>query len=205
MDTTTIIASSKKFKNVEDLYLNFDLISDLLKEDIQKICVAKSLYFADFEASFKVALSQTKKTLVKKNLRGVKRFFSCTNLKDALKWLQSRILNNMLNATCTKHKFAFKPPKIRDFEDYNISKDYDLDEEILLEDLKKIDKETLKKNLKKVWDEAKFDEDFDMQDLKDLCKKYKIDLYEVVTKEELETPNLGLIEQNGLKQSYLIF
>jgi len=205
MDTPTLISNSGKFKNVEDLYLNIDLISDLIKEDIQKICASKSLFFSDFEASFKVALSQTKYTLLKRNLRGVTRFFNCSNLKEALKWLQARLINNMLNANNLKHNFSFKAPVFGSLEDYNISKTYDIDREIEIEKMKKMDKETIKEGLRKVWNEGKIDEDFDLVDFKYLCLKYKINLYDIIDKRELELPNIGILRlKNGLKQGYFV-
>ena len=206
MDTTTLILNSGKFKTTEDLYKNLDFIADLIKEDLQNICKAKRIFFSDFEASFKVALSQTKETLLKKNLKGVKKFFGCTNLKESLRWFRNRLLNNMQNANNLKHSFAFKPPKFSDFEDYNISKDYDLDLELEIEEIEKFDKETIKKALKKVWKEAKFDPDFNFDDLKDLCNKYKINLYDIIDKEELKAPRIGFFKkENGLKQGYFIF
>ena len=206
MDTSTLILNSAKFNKVEDLVFSLDLISDLIKEDIQKICRAKSLFFSDFEASFKVALNQTKNTIKKKNLTGVKRFFSCTNLKEALKWLQARIINNMINASNIKHNFGFKAPIFGSLEDYNISKSYDIDKEIEIEKMMKMDKEEIKKGLKKVWEEGKYDPDFDLQDLQDLCEKYNVNLYDVVDKKELELPNIGTYKlNNGLKQTFFLY
>ena len=46
-------------------------------------------------------------------------------------------------------------------------------EKIVLEiDLKKIDRETIKNGLKKVWEDATGDMDFDLQDFEELCTKY---------------------------------
>ncbi len=206
MDTLTLISNSKKFKTTQDLYKNLDIIAELLKEDISNICEAKQIFFADFEASFKVALSQTKETLLKKNLKGVKKFFGCTNLKESLKWFRNRLINNMKNANDTKRKFAFQPPIFSDFKDYNIITNYNLDDEIEIENLLKIDKVIIKQALRKVWESSKYDPDFNLQDLKDLCSKYKINLLDILNKEELETPRIGFyIKENGLKQGYFIF
>ena len=206
MNTADIIVNSPKFTKVEDLFLNFDLISDLLKEDVLKICTSKNIFFSDFEASFKVSVAQTRETLTKKHLRAIKRFFGCKNLKTAIDFLVSRLLNNMRNANAEKHNFAFKAPKFTDVEDYNINKSYDIDTEIELENLQKADKDILKEGLKKVWSESKFDADFDLQDLKDLCAKYKISLYDVIDEKELELPNLGTLRlDNGLKQGFFVF
>jgi len=205
MDTISLISNSSKFNKIEDLYTNLGFIAELLKEDIFQICKAKNIYFSDFEASFKVALSQTKKTLFRKNLRGVKRFFNCSNLRNCLKWFRNRLINNMENANDLKHKFAFVAPSFTAYEDYNISKTYDIDKEIELENLLKMDKETIKQGLRKVWESGKFDEDFDFLDLKDLCYKYKIDLYDVIDKRELELPNIGSYElKSGKRQTFLM-
>jgi len=149
MDTISLIKNSTKFNKVEDLYLNFDLISELIKDDLLKICKSKNLYFSDFEASFKVALVQTKKTLSKTNLKGVQKFFDCPNIESALKWLQSRIINNMLNSNYLKHNFAFKAPIFESLKNYNINKTYDIEKEMELENLVKIDKKELIQGLKK--------------------------------------------------------
>ncbi len=207
MDTATLIIDSGKFKKVEDLFLNFDLISDLLKEDISRICQSKNIFFSDFDASFKASVAQTRATLTKKHLRAIKkRFLGCSNLKNALKFLTGRLLNNMRNANDTKHNFAFKAPKFTGFEDYNINKSYNIDDEIELENLEKKDKVILKEGLKKVWEDGKFDADFDLQDLKDLCFKYKISLYDVIDEKELELPNIGTLRlESGLKQGFFCF
>lgn len=206
MNTATLIANSNKFTKVEDLYLNFDLISDLLKEDVQRICLAKNIFFSDFDASFATSVAQTRATLLKKHLRAIKRFFACKNLKIAINFLVARLLNNMQNASDTKRKFAFKAPKFATLEDYNISKSYDIDDEIELENLQKKDKLIIKNGLKKVWADSKFDADFDLQDLKDLCFKYNINLYDVIDEKELELPNLGTYKlESGLKQGFFCF
>jgi len=205
MDTISLIANSGKFKTTQDLYKNIDILASLLKQDLENICKAKSLFFSDFEASFKVALSQTKKTLRKKNLKGVKKFFR-SNLQESLRLLRNRLLSNMKNANNLKYSFAFNPPVFSSFEDYNISKDYDLDLELEIEEIEKFDKETIKKALKKMWKEAKFDPDFNFDDLKDLCNKYKINLYDIIDKEELKAPKIGFYKkENGLRQGYFIF
>ncbi len=207
MDTTAeLIINSNKFKKVEDLFLNFDLISDLLKEDVQRICTSKNIFFSDFDASFAISVFQTRATLLKKHLRAIKkRFFNCSNLKNALKFLTERLLNNMKNANSEKHNFAFQAPKFTDIKDYK-GKSYDIDTEIELENLEKKDKVILKEGLKKVWNESKFDADFDLQDLKYLCSKYNVSLYDVVDEKELELPNLGTYElESGLKQGFFVF
>ena len=204
--TSELIINSKKFTKVEDLYLNFDLISDLLKEDVQRICIAKNIFFSDFDASFKFSVAQTRATLTKKYLHAIKKFFDCKNLKIAINFLVARLLNNMKNANDTKRKFAFQAPKFTSLEDYNINKSYNIDDEIELENLEKTDKKRLKKGLKKVWNESKFDADFDLQDLKDLCNKYNVNLYDVVDEKELELPNIGTYElESGLKQGFFVF
>ena len=207
MNTTAeLIINSSKFKKVEDLYLNFDLISDLLKEDVQKICSSKNIFFSDFDASFATSVAQTRATLTKKHLVAIKRFFDCKNLKSALNFLVARLLNNMLNANDVKRKFAFKAPKFTDVKDYTINKSYNIDTEIELENLENTNKDILKQGLKKVWEDSKFDADFDLQDLKDLCLKYNVNLYDVIDEIELELPNLGTYElDSGLKQGFFVF
>ena len=65
-----------------------------------------------------------------------------------------------------------------DFQ-YNQGNNY-LENEVLLFELERLDREIIKTGLKKVWDEAKYDEDFDYVDFSELCTKYGFDADEVV-------------------------
>jgi len=206
MYAAEILQKSKMIKTVEDIYLNFDLISDLIKEDVLKICKSKNENFADFDASFAASVRQTKLTLSKKHLKAIKKFYNCKNVKNAVNFLIQRIINNMKNAGNLKHKFAFNPPKFGDFNENYISKNYDIHQHLEIENMQELDEETLKNGLKKVWEDGKFDTDFDLQDFENLCSKYNVNLYDIASKEELEIPNLGSYElKNGAKQTFLFF
>mgnify|MGYP006316156589 FL=1 len=47
-------------------------------------------------------------------------------------------------------------------------------------DIQKLDKSIIKKGLLKVWEEARYDKDFDYIDFTELCVKYGFDVDEVV-------------------------
>jgi len=54
--------------------------------------------------------------------------------------------------------------------------------------LRKIDEKKIKKGLKKVWYESKYDKDFDKNDFKELCKKFKKGVTDVITIDEFNQP-----------------
>ncbi len=84
--------------------------------------------------------------------------------------IKSRIVNNIRN-----YFSPFRKINYTQFNDYlYVTEDlYDTFEKIVLEiDLKKIDRETIKIGLKKVWEDAVGDIDFDLQDFEELCKKF---------------------------------
>ena len=98
MSNIEIIASAPKIKKVEDILVNIDLISDLLKEDVVRI-IKKVDYFCDesFEEKYAEAILHTKKQLNKHHLRLYKRIFTCKNIKQALNLLLIRMANNVKN------------------------------------------------------------------------------------------------------------
>ena len=101
-----------------------------------------------------------------------KRYFFDLNNDNflILNKIRSRIVNNIRN--------YFSPVRRINYTQFNNYLDFtqDLDdafEKIVLEiDLQKIDRETIKIGLKKVWEDAVGDIDFDLQDFEELCKKF---------------------------------
>ena len=82
------------------------------------------------------------------------------------------------------------------------SNDY-IDILLINDELMKFDKNTLKIGLKNIWEESIFDEDFDYEDLKYLCNRFKIDISEIsgngvinmqkFKKEQAESGNFQLV------------
>ena len=180
MKAYKFLLKSKKINNVNDLLANVDAIIDILKEDIFKISKSKKLHFYDFDFIYSAAVSILKTQIQKKHLSGVKRFFNFDNIEDNLKWLVSRIINNMRNFTTNpKYKLFLNLKKIDIYRDNNQGNNY-LENEVLLFELERLDREIIKTGLKKVWEEARYDKDFDYIDFIELCEKYGFDVDDVV-------------------------
>ena len=84
--------------------------------------------------------------------------------------IMSRITNNIKN-----YFSPFRKINYTQFNNYlYVTQDLDdVFEKIVQEiDLQKIDRETIKIALKKVWEDAVGDIDFDMQDFQDICEKF---------------------------------
>ena len=101
-----------------------------------------------------------------------KRYFFDLNNDNflILNKIRSRIVNNIRN-----YFSPFRKINYTQFNDYlYVTEDlYDTFEKIVLEiDLKKIDRETIKNGLKKVWEDATGDMDFDLKDFEQLCDKF---------------------------------
>lgn len=87
-----------------------------------------------------------------------------------LKKVKSRIVNNIRNYFSPTRKVNYQQFHncIIQIEDF-----YENSEQIIFEiDLEKIDKESLKNGLEKVWQDSISDIDFDIKDFEDLCKKF---------------------------------
>ena len=180
MNTIEILIYYSKLKTVQDLVNNIDLVTDIVKDDVYKIAKSKQIYFADFDFTYSTAVSVLNNQIKKKHLNGVKRFFKLENIEDKLNWLISRILNNMLNLTTNpKYKLYFNPKKI-DIYKGNYQENDDFEKMIQILDIQKLDKSIIKKGLLKVWEEARYDKDFDYIDFTELCVKYGFDVDEVV-------------------------
>ena len=84
--------------------------------------------------------------------------------------IMSRITNNIKNYFSPHRKINYT--QLNDY--LHVKEDlYDTFEKIVQEiDLQKIDRETIKIGLKKVWENSILDMDFDMQDFQDICEKF---------------------------------
>ncbi len=121
-----------------------------------------------------------------------------------LKKIKSRIVNNMRN--------YFSPTRrINYFQFQNsfhqIENSYKNFEEITFEiDLKKIDRETLKNGLRKVWEDAIGDVDFDLSDFEALCTKYGFRPLDVLVYNSYIIPQMSKEGcNNGNYQLVLVF
>jgi hypothetical protein len=205
MNTIDIIIKSGKFQSINDVINSINLIIDLLKEDVIRTLAATGVG-GDIDDYFTRAAEILKRNIDrKKHLQGIRKLLNCSDIGTGLNIILSKLRGQTQNEMLKDRKNSVQQLKSRYQDTVDISYDYSIDEEIELENLEKMDVEELKNGLKKVWEEGKFDSDFDLVDLKELCNKYNIDLYDIVNKKELELPNLGSYELgNGLKQGFFI-
>jgi hypothetical protein len=190
MQFKEIVKNSKKFATINDVVNNLDLIADIVKEDVLKIAVSKKIYFDDFNFTYSKSVEILKKQVKKTHLKAIKKLFQFIDIEDALKWIISRILNNSINITTNKKYKLFCKPIFLEFnEKIEIESDCNIIIELL--DLERVDTNTIKKGLKKVWNEAKYDSDFDYQDFEELCCKFGFNAREVVGSHALAQPKLS--------------
>ncbi|MCT7507164.1 hypothetical protein [Aliarcobacter cryaerophilus] len=180
MNAIEILINYSKLETVQNLVDNIDLVTDIIKDDVYKIAKSKRIYFYDFDFTYGCSVEIIKEQLLKKHLQGIQRFFNFDNLENGLKWFISRILNNMRNITTNTNFKLFINLKISNFEYEVYEKTDDFEKIIQILDIKKLDKTRIKKGLYKVWQEARYDKDFDYIDFIELCEKYGFDVDDVV-------------------------
>ena len=180
MNAIEILINYSKLETVQNLVDNIDLVTDIIKDDVYKIAKSKRIYFYDFDFTYGCSVEIIKEQLLKKHLQGIQRFFNFDNLENGLKWFISRILNNMRNITTNTNFKLFFNLKISNFEYEVYEKTDDFEKIIQILDIKKLDKTRIKKGLYKVWQEARYDKDFDYIDFIELCEKYGFDVDDVV-------------------------
>ena len=180
MNAIEILINYSKLETVQNLVDNIDLVTDIIKDDVYKIAKSKRIYFYDFDFAYSCSVEIIKKQLLKKHLQGIQRFFNFDNLENGLKWFISRILNNMRNITTNTNFKLFINLKISNFEYKVYADNDDFEKMIQILDIQKLDKLIIKKGLSKVWQEARYDKDFDYIDFTELCQKYGFEADDVV-------------------------
>ncbi len=203
MQFIEIIKNCNKIVNVSDVLNNFDLIIDIVKEDVLRITKSKQIFFTDFDFAYNDGVNMLKNQLAKIHLKAIRRFFESDSIEDALKWIVSRIINNAVNITTNKKYKLYSAPQFCDLHE-KIESSYDIEMLLLNDDLMKFDKNTLERGLKKVWEDLKYDLDFDYFDMEYLCKKFGLEVSEIV---ENEAINLQMYkkEQTESGNSQLVF
>ena len=184
MQLIEILNHSNKIKTINDLLNHFDSIVEIARDDVYKIAKSKRLLFSDFDFAYADAVDMLRNQLQKSHLKGISRFLKCGNITNAVSWLVERLLNNMRNITTNKKYKLFCRVNFVELHE-NISIVNDNNRFIELLDLEKVDKKTIKKGLKEVWNEAKYNNDFDNKDFEELCCKFKFNAREVVGSDTL--------------------
>ena len=127
-----------------------------------------------------------KNALKKRN----KLFWNLDSREKVIEWIINRYINIFVSiSTNKKYKEYTDITKIRIHFDQDIAfYSSDIEEEIEFEKLKKLPKESIKKALKKVWEDSKYDLDFDYLDFEELCCEFEFDANEVVGSQTFEEP-----------------
>ena len=193
MQLLEIINKSNKVNTIHEMIENIDLIIELVKDDVKVISRSKQIYFADFDYTFSISKFIIKKQLAKSHLTAIKRFYECKNIDDAIKWLASRLLNNMRNITTNKKYKLYMQPVFSELNE-NMVDSYDVYNKLELENLHKFNGSVIKKGLLEVWKDSKYEMDFDNQDFEELCKKFNIEVTDVIDEEELEQPKFSVVQ-----------
>ena len=145
-----------------------------------------------------------KNALKKRN----KLFWSLDSREKVIEWIINRYINIFVSiSTNKKYKEYTDITKIRIRFDQDIAfYSSDIEEEIEFEKLKKLPKESIKKALKKVWEDSKYDLDFDYLDFEELCCKFGFNANEVVGSHAFEEPQLTKYQvEIGQYQLKLLF
>lgn len=152
----------REYTNTEDILDNFDEIVNFLHDDVERICQAdgKTLSWVAYSHS----IDTTRRQLThKQHLRGIQEFHSL-EVKEALRWLVSRLKNNSVN-------FYKEKPHAEDMY-YEESHIYDLGD---IEKIRKIDPDRFELAFATLARTALMSSDFDWHDFLYLCEKYEMD------------------------------
>ncbi len=180
MNTIEILDQYYINRNKISLSSDLNLIIDIIKEDIFQISRSQRLYFKDFDFTYSESVKILKQQLSKKHLRGIKRFLECKNLENSIRWLISRLLNNMRNLTTNRKYLMFCNPAIIEMNEEIYYENHDFLNMINNLELQKLDKITIKNGLIKLWKESVYDKEFDYIDFSKLCTKYGFEADDVV-------------------------
>lgn len=180
MNTVEILDQYYINRNKISLSSDLNLIIDIIKEDIFQISRSQRLYFKDFDFTYSESVKILKQQLSKKHLRGIKRFLECKNLENSIRWLISRLLNNMRNLTTNRKYLMFCNPAIIEMNEEIYYENHDFLNMINNLELQKLDKITIKNGLIKLWKESVYDKEFDYIDFSKLCTKYGFEADDVV-------------------------
>lgn len=184
MHIIKILSHSNKINTIDDLLNNFDSIVEIARDDIFRIAKSKRIYFADFDFTYSDAVEMLRNQLQKSDLKGIRRFLGFKNIANAGSWLIERLVNNMKNITTNQKYKLYCAPSFGQLHE-NIKSNDELEAVLELIELEKLNRDILKKGLKDVWDDAKYDSDFDFEDFEELCCKFMFNAREVVGSDTL--------------------
>ena len=209
--TTLEILKECGINSVSQILSRLDIVIDLLKEDVSRVCNAKKFAVKDFDFAYKLATEATTKTIKKitkrgKKLESVQKLLNCSDINLAVQWLVQRLVSNVRNTADKRYAHLhFENEGNVSAEEYNCTCDYRdiIDDEILLGEIKKLPKKHRINAVRKVWQEARFDLGFDKDDLQYVCKLADISAAEVLDN-EVETELKAEKTKSGHRQLFFV-
>ena len=203
MQLIEILNHSSKVKTYNDFLKNIDSILELLRDDARRIAKARGIHFPDFDFSYSDGVKILKRQLTKTHLKAIQKFYKCKTIEKALKWIVSRIINNAVNVSTNKKYKLYVAPQFSELHD-NIESCYDIDMLLIDSDLKKFDRNALEAGLISVWQESRFDDDFDFDDMKYLSDKFECNILNVIENDAIDVQNYNK-EQTESGHFQLVF
>lgn len=185
-----IVKKCKKINSVDDLLKHLDWLIELAREDVFNITKSKKIYFSDFDYFFNEAVLLLKNQLKKTHLRAVNNFFKNGILENALKWIISRIINNMKNISTDPRYKLYLDLKIEELNEY-ITGNNEIEKIIIEESLKKLNYKLIKNQILKLINNMHYTDEFDNFDLKYLIEKFNVKLDIEYQKLNIKTENIN--------------
>jgi len=206
MNSPAILVTTPKYNKItpKEAVENIDELFEIMKLDIEQI-LTKVVHqtISNFDDFASAGLVNLKKNL-KKDLRGVKKFFNLNDSLVILKVLLRKMVSYARNQMQTNRKEQTVAKEMQKYISEAQVLDY-IEIEDFEADLTKFDKKTLINGLKKMWENQKNRLNFDFEIIKYLCNKYKIKLYSIVKKYELQTPRIGTISGSNKGQTCMLY
>lgn len=185
-----IVKKCKKVNSFDDLLKHLDWLIELAREDVFNITKSKKIYFSDFDYFFNEAVLLLKNQLKKTHLRAVNNFFKNEILEDALKWMISRIINNMKNISTNSRYKLYLDLKIEELNEYIIGIN-EIEKIIIEESLKKLNYKLIKNQILKLINNIHHSDEFDNFDLKYLIEKFNVKLDTEYQKLNIKSENIN--------------
>jgi len=92
MTSIEILVQSGQFKTAKDILENFDLVTEMLREDVARTLASAGITATTIDDYFAPAARIIKENLRKKrHLGGIKKLLSCENVEQGLKILLSKL------------------------------------------------------------------------------------------------------------------
>lgn len=174
-----IIIETNQIKSHKDLIERFEVITDIIKDDVMYVLQNKRYSFEDFHVFYSAACEMTFLTLQKVHLKSVKRFY-CSSIDESIRWIIRRVISNIRNiAFDSRYRRHISVKKLFHDESTILLPD-SIDIEVMIDELHRFDRLIIFQGLRKTWDDAKEDFDFDEIDFQELCEKFGFTVEEVM-------------------------